>query len=94
MRRLTLFVFFILLLCSKDSPITDALTPTLTYTLTVTASKGGSLDISGGSYNENSNMTETATPSEGYAFSEWTGNASDSSNPFTVSLTGSKENYR
>jgi hypothetical protein len=29
-RRLTLFVFLILLSCSKDSPIPDAPTPTIT----------------------------------------------------------------
>ncbi|MDA9359491.1 hypothetical protein N9R22_03440 [Flavobacteriaceae bacterium] len=93
MRRLTLFVFFILSACSKDSPIPDAVepTPTVTFTLAVAASEGGSVDISGGTYNENSNVTVTAAPAEGYAFSGWTGNASGSTNPLTVSMTGNKD---
>ena len=62
MRRLTLFIFFILLSCSKDSPILDAPIPTINYTLTLTASEGGSVDTSGGTYNENSNVTVTASP--------------------------------
>jgi len=38
---LTLFIFFILLACSKDSPIPDAVlpTPTVTFTLAVNAYK-------------------------------------------------------
>ena len=66
MRRLTLFVFFILLACSKDSPIPDAVVPTITkFTLAVAASEGGSVDISGGTYNENFNVTVTAAPEIG-----------------------------
>ena len=53
MKRLTLFIFFILLSCSKDSPIPDAPTPTVKYTLTVTASEGGTVNNTGGTHNEN-----------------------------------------
>ena len=57
MRRLTILVFFILLACSKDSPIPDAVVPTITkFTLAVAASEGGGVDISGGSYNQNTNV--------------------------------------
>ena len=83
MRRLTLFTFFILLACSKDAPIPDAVVPTPSvtkFTLTVAASEGGSVDTSGGTYNENSNVTVTAVPAQGYVFSGWTGNASGSTN--------------
>ena len=90
MKRLTILVFFILLSCSKDSPIPDAVepTPTVTFTLAVAASEGGSVDTSGGTYNENSNVTVTAAPAEGYVFSGWTGDASGSTNPLTVSMNG------
>lgn len=91
MRKAYIFILFILLSCSKDSPIPDAPIPTINYTLTLTASEGGSVDTSGGTYNENSNVTVTATPSEGYAFSEWSGNASGSSNPLTVIMIGNKD---
>ena len=94
MKRLTLFIFFILLSCSKDSPIPDAVVPTPSvtkFTLVVAASEGGSVDTSGGTYNENSNVTVTAAPAQGYVFSGWTGNASGSTNPLTVSMTGNKD---
>ena len=86
------FLFLFINSCSKDSAIPDAVvpTPTLTFTLAVTASEGGSVDISGGTYNENSNVTVTAAPAEGYAFSGWSGDASGSTNPLSVSMTGDK----
>ena len=92
MKKIITFVFLTLLSCSKDSPVPDAVvpTPTLTFTLAVTASEGGSVDISGGTYNENSNVTVTAAPAEGYAFSGWSGDASGSTNPLSVSMTGDK----
>ena len=92
MRRLTILVFFILLACSKDSPIPDAVepTPTVTYTLTVAASEGGSVNDPGDTHNENSNVSLTASPAEGYAFSGWTGDASGSTNPLSVSMTSDK----
>jgi len=44
MKKIITFVFLTLLSCSKDSPVPDAVvpTPTLTFTLAVTASEGGS----------------------------------------------------
>ncbi|MDA9360291.1 DUF5011 domain-containing protein [Flavobacteriaceae bacterium] len=96
MRRLTILVFFILLSCSKDSPIPDAVVttpePTITkFTLAVAASEGGGVNTSGGTYNENTNVSVTATPAEGYAFSGWSGDASGSTNPLSVSITGNKD---
>ena len=63
MRRLTVLVVFILLACSKDSPIPDAVvpTPTVTFTLAVTASEGGTVSNPGDTHNENSNVSVTAT---------------------------------
>ena len=77
MRKAYIFILFLLLSCSKDNSIPDTvvttLEPTITkFTLAVADSEGGSVDISGGTYNENSNVTVTATAAEGYAFSEWT----------------------
>ena len=48
MKRLTILVFFILLSCSKDSPVPDAVVPTSTitkFTLTVSDSEGISEEI-------------------------------------------------
>ncbi|MDB4016233.1 BspA family leucine-rich repeat surface protein [Flavobacteriaceae bacterium] len=94
MRRLTVLVFFILLACSKDSPIPDAVVPTpeptaTTFTLVVTASEGGSV-TDGGTHNENTNVSLTATPAQGFTFTEWTGDATGSTNPLSVSMTQNK----
>ena len=76
MRRLTLFILFILLACSKDAPIPDAVVPTPSvtkFTLAVTASEGGSVNDPGDTHNENTNVSLSASPAEGYAFSQWPG---------------------
>ncbi len=93
MRKAYIFILFILFACSKDAPIPDAVVPPPTvtkFTLTVADSEGGSVDTSGGTYNENSNVSITAVPAQGYVFSGWTGNASGSTNPLSVSMTQNK----
>ncbi len=85
----TLFAFFILLSCSKDSPL-PAPTPTITYTLTAIASEGGTVNNTGGTYNENSNVSITATADAGYEFTSWSGDASGTDNPLTVSMNSNK----
>ena len=75
--------------CSKDSPL-PAPTPTVTYTLTVTASEGGTVNNTGGTYNENSNVSITATADAGYEFTSWSGDASGTDNPLTVSMNSNK----
>lgn len=46
------------------------------YTLTVSAGEGGSVSTEGGKYDEGTEITVTATPSEGYKFIGWEGNNS------------------
>ena len=41
------------------------------YTLTVTAGEGGSVSTEGGTYDEGTSITITATPSNGYKFVGW-----------------------
>jgi len=89
MRKASIFILFLLLACSKDAAVPEE--PAVTkFTLVVTASEGGGVDISGGSYNQNSNVSITATPAEGYVFTGWTGNASGSTNPLSVTMNGNK----
>ena len=62
-------------------------------TLTTTASPSGWGTISpwcpgGCSYTAGSQLTVTATPNSGYAFSSFTGTYSGTANPFTINLTG------
>lgn len=89
----------LLITCSKDStedsssvyvaPPTNTTNPTTTptvtqYTLTVTAGSGGSVSTAGGTYNDGTSISITATPSEGYGFVGWNGSDSTSS---TISVT-------
>ena len=86
MNKLLLLLFFITLIsCSseEETPVqsveqtpkpetTPAPTPTQ-YTLTVSSEEGGSVSTEGGTYDEGTTITVTATPSEGYEFVGWLG---------------------
>jgi hypothetical protein len=74
-----LFLFYS---CSSEE---ETQTPVIQYTLTVTAGDGGSVDVLGGTYNENSNVTVTATADEGYAFSVWSDGSTNSALTITMS---------
>ena len=52
--------------------------------MTVTAGSGGSVSTSGGTYDDGSSVSITATPNDGYEFAGWNGSNSTSS---TISLT-------
>jgi plastocyanin len=57
--------------CSKgedNSPIAP-----IKYTVSVSATSGGSVSTSGGEYNENTSVSITANPQQGFEFSGWTG---------------------
>ena len=84
------------LTCSKDSTedsssvyvapptnTTNQTTSVTQYTLTVSAGDGGSVSTAGGTYNDGTSITITATPSEGYEFTGWNGSDSTSS---TISI--------
>jgi uncharacterized repeat protein (TIGR02543 family) len=73
MRKLLLLIGLCLLAytCSKgedNSPIAP-----IKYTVSVSATEGGSVSTIGGEYNENASVSITATPQQGYEFSGWTG---------------------
>src|SRR6056300_371607 len=46
------------------------------YTLEVTAGEGGTVSSEGGTYDEGTEVTITATPNEGYVFVGWEGSDS------------------
>ena len=57
---------------SEDAPLPDE--PVVTkYTLSVLTSDGGSVVPSSGTYNENSTVVVTATPSAEFEFTGWSG---------------------
>ena len=80
------FVFFILLACSKDAPFPEE-PAIVNYNFAVSASEGGSVNSPGDSFAQNTTLTLTATADDGYEFTGWSGDASGTDNPLTVSLT-------
>jgi len=54
------------------------------YSLTVSAGTGGSVSTSGGTYDDGSSVSITATPNDGYEFTGWNGSNSTNS---TISVT-------
>ena len=60
------------------------------YTLTVTAGDGGTVSQTGGSFEEGTSVTITATPNPEYEFTGWSGGASGTDNPLTVVMTSDK----
>ena len=59
------------------------------YRLSTSASTGGSVS-GGGTYLYKTKVEVTASPDDLYYFSHWTGDASGSANPVTVTMTGNK----
>jgi hypothetical protein len=59
------------------------------YTLTLITNGQGSILLSpaGGNYPSNTMVTATATPNSGWVFTGWSGNASGSANPLSVTMT-------
>lgn len=55
------------------------------YTLTVTAGEGGSVSTEGGTYDEGTEITVTATPDEGYGFENWQ-DFNSAENTITITL--------
>jgi uncharacterized repeat protein (TIGR02543 family) len=93
MKKLILLfgICLVLFTCGKDS---DEPAPNLNtdqkFDLVVSATEGGSVDTSGGSYDSNSSVTIKASPSDGYQFTGWSGNATGSTNPLTLTVNGNK----
>ena len=99
MKKLSIYIGLLFVLtCAKDTtedsssvyvapPSNTTNTPSTTvtqYTITVSAGEGGSVSTAGGTYNEGSSISITATPNEGYGFIGWNGSDSSSS---TISVT-------
>jgi len=60
------------------------------YTLTVTAGEGGTVSSEGGTYDEGTEVTITATSNSGYVFVGWEEDESIVSNDITIELNGNK----
>ncbi len=77
---------------NKNITATFTQQQTTTYTLTTTTSGQGSISRSPNntSYASGASVTLTANPANGYVFSGWSGDASGSTNPLTVTMNGNK----
>ena len=63
-------------------------TTTPSYTLSVSATNGGSVNTSGGEYAQGTSVTITATANSGYTFTGWSGNATGTNNSLTITING------
>jgi hypothetical protein len=54
-------------------------------------SEGGSVDPTGGTFEEDTDVTVEATANEGFSFREWSGAVSSTENPVTITITGDTE---
>lgn len=80
----------------SGSPSISSSAPSVTagynteYYLTTSSSSGGTVSPSSAWYASGSSVTLTATPNSGYVFSSWSGDASGSTNPVTITMNGPK----
>ena len=83
--RLFLLSLIFILGCSAENKISEEEPVTVKYILIVSASEGGSVSTSGGTYEKGTEVTITATPNEGYRFIGWVGtNSSDQTLTITI----------
>ena len=89
MRKLILLLvlYLLTLACSKSDDNTPLAQEK--YTVSVSASIGGSVSTAGGQYNENTSVSITAIPEEGFEFSGWTG-TSLTGNPISIKVTSNQ----
>lgn len=76
-------LYFLTFNCTKSENEAEIL-----YDVEVSASEGGSVNTSGGSYPLDTELEILATPNENYEFSNWSGNASGNENPLIYTVTG------
>ncbi len=82
-KRILLFlpVLFMVLTCAKEED------PELfLLSVTITPEEGGSVSPDGGTFEDGTSLTLTATPSEGYVFREWRGDLQSTQNPVSASM--------
>ena len=71
---------------TDDNYTNDGTTDSVTYTLTLIASEGGTVTPESGSYIENDIVELLATPDSTYGFVNWTGSSTSTDNPLSVTM--------
>ena len=77
-----LFLFVVLIACSKEEEPTPP--PTPKFTVSISASEGGSVSTEGGSYDQGTKVTVTATPDGEFLFDRWSDGNTDNPREITV----------
>lgn len=75
---------------NANKSITATFTAVPTYTLTTKTVGSGTVSPASGTFNQGSTQILTAKPASGFIFTGWTGDATGSSNPISVTLNGNK----
>lgn len=80
-----IFISCFLLSCSSDGGDSEPVAiPKVTFTMSFSASSGGSVSNSGGSYTQGQTVTVTATAAQGYEFTAWSDGNTNATRTFTV----------
>jgi hypothetical protein len=74
----------------RDKTIVANFSVRPSYTLTVNVFGQGSVHPPGGTYPSDTMVSLTATPETGWVFVRWTGSASGTANPLTITMNGNK----
>jgi len=101
MRKIIQFSMYVLIVgiifitCSKDDSPEPTTTPPpakVTYALSssVSPDNGGTVSPASGTYDKGEKVTLTATPNTNYEFKNWSGGATGTDNPITVTFNGDK----
>jgi len=69
---------------------TESDTPPVSYSLTTDVTGSGTVDPYSGNFNDGEPVSLTAIPEAGYEFSHWSGDASGTTNPKTITMSSNK----
>ena len=84
---------------STDNPLTlnigsdqtiNAVFAEIKLQLSVTASEGGNVNITEGKYDKQATVSLVASPTDGYAFTGWTGGVTSADNPLSLVMDEAK----
>ena len=84
-RRIFYLLFLLVLSCSKDKDEEPEYV-VKNYDVSIETTEGGTVSYAGGSIQAGQTVTVNATPSDGYKFTGWSGDATGNENPLTVTV--------